>query len=252
MKMLAVILAAILVVLLAVCLIIPLPENSLPGDIGKESTEYLGTDLTGIPAHSEDAASEMIATELTPVLQDEDFVRVADYISNVRSELAYSTANNFTGQQIYDFTDAYLRYGTAKKLAAASDELAKLGLGVVIWDGYRPIYAQEKLWQICPDPTFVSQPGTGSQSHCRGIAVDVTIYDLQSWDLLEMPTGFDNFTAKADRDYSDCTAEAAENALLLEDIMKRCGFKPYSAEWWHFSDTDDYPVEYEFDPANVT
>jgi len=67
--------------------------------------------------------------------------------------------------------------------------------------------------------------------------------------LLEMPTGFDDFSSLADRDYSDCSAQAARNCALLEGIMERCGFKPYSAEWWHYSDTNSYPIEESFDPA---
>lgn len=178
-----------------------------------------------------------------------DFVNVFDYITNIRVNLAYGTENNFTGTKIYDFSDAYLRYGTVKKLSQACEKLEEYGYGILIWDAYRPVYAQERLWEICPDPRYVSRPGTGSQSHCRGIAVDVTLYDLETGETLEMPTGFDSFTAMADRDYSDCGDEAAENAMLLEDVMESCGFKPYSAEWWHYSDTESYEVETEFDPA---
>ena len=165
--------------------------------------------------------------------------------------MLYATDDNFTGVKIYDFNQVYLRYGTVLKLAEAAKRLSELGYGFVIWDGYRPYCAQEKLWQICPDPTYVSKPGTGSQSHCRGIAVDITLYDLKTLDFLEMPTGFDDFSSLADRDYSDCSEEAAKNAAMLETIMKNCGFKPYSAEWWHYSDTENYPVEYDFDPAKI-
>jgi len=190
--------------------------------------------------------------ETEPVIpEDSDFVRVADFIPNLRVELAYATQDNFTGSRIYDFTDAYLRYGTVKKLLTAAESLAELGYGLVVWDAYRPVYAQERLWEICPDPAYVSPPGTGSQSHCRGKAVDVTLYSLASGEMLEMPTGFDDFSAMADRDYRDCTAEAAQNAAVLEEAMAAAGFKPYSAEWWHYTDTDSYGIEYEFDPAAI-
>ena len=187
-------------------------------------------------------------TEVNPCL--DAFVCVADYLPHVRVELAYATEQNFTGKVIYDFEDAYLRYGTVCKLMEADAMLAAQGYGIVIWDAYRPVYAQERLWEICPDPAYVSRPGTGSQTHCRGLAVDVSLYDLETGEMLEMPTGFDSFTALADRDYRDCTPEAASNAALLEDTLVACGFKPYSAEWWHFSDTDSYEIEYAFDPAN--
>lgn len=70
--------------------------------------------------------------------------------------------------------------------------------------------------------------------------------DALDGDSVEMPTDFDDISAKADRDYSDCTADARRNAELLESVMRECGFKPYSAEWWHFADEDAYDVDPEF------
>lgn len=188
----------------------------------------------------------------SPKPDDQDFVCIAEYISNVKIALPYASENNFTGKRIYDFSDAYLRYGTVKKLQKVSEELEQNGLGLIIWDGFRPVSAQAMLWEACPDPTFVSNPLTGNRSHCRGNTVDVSLYDLATGEAVPVPTEFDDFTAAADRDYSDCSAEAAANAILLEEIMEKCGFAPYSAEWWHFTDTINYPVEESFDPAIST
>ena len=182
-----------------------------------------------------------------PVPAPEDFVRVLDYIPSARQELLYATDRNFTGQVIYDFTDAYLRYGTVKKLIAVSEDLAQLGLSLKIWDGFRPVSAQFRLWEVCPDPAFVANPQKGHSSHSRGSTVDITLVDTDGNEL-EMPTGFDDFSKKADRDYSDCTETAASHAELLEILMEKHGFRGYSAEWWHFSDTDEYPVEETFAP----
>lgn len=188
-------------------------------------------------------------TELpTQPPEDEELVMVREFIPEIREELAYATEKNFTGQKIYDFYHAYLRYGTVKKLAAVCEELAQQGLGILIWDGFRPVYAQAALWQICPDPAYVSHPVTGTRAHCRGNAVDLTLVDLATGEKLEMPTGFDDFSALADRDYADCDPEAAENARLLETVMEKHGFKPYRAEWWHYTDTESFPVEEEFQP----
>ena len=184
--------------------------------------------------------------------EDTDFVRIADYIPTARVELAYATVNNFTGCRIYDFTDAYLRYGTIRKLVKVSEELAEHGVGLIIWDGFRPAAAQAKLWEICPDPTFVSHPVTGKRTHCRGNTVDISVYDLKTGEDLPVPTGYDNFTAYADRDYGDCSEDAAANARLLEQIMEKYGFTPYFAEWWHFADTEEYPVDEYFNPAIPT
>ena len=192
--------------------------------------------------------TEEPTAEPTEPPEDNDLVRVRDFIPDIREELAYAGPDNFTGQQIYDFYNAYLRYGTVKKLAAVCEELKQQGLGILIWDGFRPVAAQAALWEICPDPAYVSHPVTGTRAHCRGNAVDLTLVDLETGEKLPMPTGFDDFSALADRDYADCDPVAAENARLLEEIMKKHGFEPYRAEWWHFTDTDAYPVEEEFYP----
>lgn len=177
--------------------------------------------------------------------QPDQFVRVRDYIPDLVVELRYATAENFTGQVIYTFSDAYLRYGTVCKLMQVQAELETLGLGLKLWDGFRPPSAQHKLWQICPDPTYVSDPNKGYSNHSRGDTVDITLV-TQSGEELEMPTGFDDFSSMADRNYSDCTDAAAKNARLLEQLMEKYGFSGYFGEWWHYADTDDYPVEFEF------
>ena len=177
---------------------------------------------------------------------EDELVRVRDFIPGIREELAYASEENFTGQQIYDFYNAYLRYGTVKKLAAACEELEEMGYGILIWDGFRPVSAQAALWKICPNEKYVSHPVKGNRAHCRGNAVDLTLVDLATGEKLEMPTGFDDFSALADRNYGDCPETAAENARLLESVMKNHGFKPYNAEWWHFTDTQSYPVAEDF------
>lgn len=188
------------------------------------------------------------ATTLTP--RDEDMARVADYIPDILTELKYSTDHNFTGQVIYDFQDVYLRYGTVKKLRDAQAAFAELGLRLKIWDGFRPVSAQFALWEACPDDNFVANPNLGYSNHTRGNAVDVTLVD-ETGQELEMPTEFDNFSAKADRDYSDCTDTQRENAMLLQEVMEKNGFSGYFGEWWHFNDTDRYEPEKIFDPVRV-
>ena len=179
--------------------------------------------------------------------RDEEFVRILDYIPMAYQDLRYATENNFTGKQIYDFYEAYLRYGTVKKLMLVAEELEQQGLYLKIWDGFRPVSAQFQLWEVYPDPTYVANPEKGHSSHSRGNTIDLTLVD-ESGQELEMPTGFDDFSLLANRDYSDCTETAAANALLLEETMKKYGFTPYYGEWWHFSDTQSYPVEKVFQP----
>ncbi len=178
---------------------------------------------------------------MAPEPADDELVAVADYIPDIVVELRYGGTNNFTGQVIYDFQEAYLRYGTVKKLAQVQQALKGQGLGLKIWDAYRPASAQFRLWEICPDPTFVADPNQGFSNHSRGNTVDLTLVDSRGQEL-EMPTGFDDFTPLADRNYTDCGETARGNALLLEETMEQFGFQPYFGEWWHFTDTQSYEV----------
>ena len=178
-------------------------------------------------------------TAVTP--SDEELVLVKDYIPDIYIDLKYATDDNFTGTVIYDSKDAYLRYGTVKKLAEVQNELRQSGYSLKIWDAYRPTSAQFKLWEICPDPTYVSNPNNGFSKHSRGNAVDVCLVKSDG-SAVEMPSGFDDFSTIADRDYGDVSAEAAYNAELLEKLMTAHGFVGYSGEWWHYCDTNSYPV----------
>lgn len=189
--------------------------------------------------------------ESMPERADTDFVNVLDYIPDIVVDLRYATPNNFTGEVIYSFDGVYLRYGTVKKLMEVQQELRTHGYLLKIWDAYRPVSAQYSLWSACPDPTYVANPDTGYSTHSCGNTIDITIVDANGVEL-EMPTDFDDFSPKADRDYSDCSATAAANAQLLEDIMESHGFEGYDEEWWHFSDETVYPVEEVFDPGEIS
>lgn len=176
-------------------------------------------------------------------MQDHDLVRVRELIPEVLVDLRYAGPDNFTGQTIYTFHDAYLRRGTAMKLAAAQSRLRQMGMQLKIWDAFRPVSAQFRLWEVCPNSTYVANPHKGFSSHSRGNAVDVTLADAQGREL-PMPTEFDCFSSLANRDYSDVKDPgAARNAKLLEDVMTESGFKPYFDEWWHYSDTVVYDPE---------
>lgn len=206
-----------------------------------ETSSTVPTELT-VSTATGTAPSDTVPAEQPDT---EDFVAVTDYIPDLLVDLKYATEDNFTGKAIYNFSVPYLRYGTVCKLALVQEELRSMGLGLKLWDGFRPPSAQYKLWEICPDPVYVSNPNNGFSNHARGDTVDITLVDSRGMEL-EMPTGFDDFTSLADRDYSDCSEEATRNAILLEQIMKKYGFTGYHGEWWHFTDVDDYPVEMDF------
>lgn len=197
---------------------------------------------------SEEPDTDLNDDAATPeIIADDAFVNAADYLSGIYIDLKYATEDNFTGEILYDFTDAYLRYGTVKKLAEVQNELLEQGCSLKIWDAFRPAAMQFKLWEICPDPLYVADPNKGFSSHSKGNTVDVTLVAADG-SVLEMPSAFDDFSALADRDYGDVSQAAAENAKLLEDTMMKHGFSAYQKEWWHFSDTEPYPVDKSFTP----
>lgn len=177
----------------------------------------------------------------TPEPEDGDLVVVQDWIPTIFVELRYATPNNFTGRVIYDFTQAQLRYGTVKKLARVQEALLREGYSLKIWDAYRPVHAQFRLWEICPNSAYVANPNTGYSSHSRGNTVDLTLV-RQDGTEIEMPSDFDEFSAIADRNYGDVSQAARDNVMRLENAMQAEGFVGYSAEWWHFSDGTFYDV----------
>lgn len=185
--------------------------------------------------------SPALAPTPVPEPEDSDLVLLRDYLPSVFVDLKYATTENFTGTVIYDFTDASLRYGTVKKLAAAQAALLQEGYCLKIWDAYRPVRAQFRLWEVCPNPVYVANPNTGDSSHSKGNTVDITLVRADGAEV-PMPSGFDDFSALADRDYSDVSQESARNAALLEQVLEQSGFIGYSGEWWHYSDATDYPV----------
>jgi D-alanyl-D-alanine dipeptidase len=149
-------------------------------------------------------------------------------------DIKYATDDNFTGRKLYEVNRFFLRKYVAIKLDSVQRELEKMGLGLKVWDCYRPLSVQKILWSIVPDERYVANPAKGSK-HNRGTAVDLTLVDSLGNEL-SMPTGYDDFTEKAHRDYSELPDSIIKNRELLEDIMKKYGFIPLPTEWWHFDD----------------
>lgn len=218
-------------------------ENS-PSDNQEHHSSELDHDTEEVELDTEqNQTDEQVdnTEDVKPEPTDDEMVLILDYIPDMVIDLKYATTDNFTGQIIYENDDAYLRYGTVKKLMQVQNELKTLGYKLVLWDGYRPKAAQFKLWDICSDSRYVANPNKGFSKHSRGNTVDITIVTLDG-QVVEMPTGFDDFSKEADRDYSDVSEAAAKNSQMLEDIMIKAGFKGYSGEWWHYSDSTEYPV----------
>ena len=107
-----------------------------------------------------------------------------------------------------------------------------MGLQLLIFDGYRPLSVQKKMWTVYPDSRYVANPDNGSR-HNRGCAIDLTLADSLGMPLA-MPTPYDDFTEKAHVDYMDLPARQLANRALLKVVMEKHGFTGLRTEWWHF------------------
>jgi zinc D-Ala-D-Ala dipeptidase len=161
-----------------------------------------------------------------------DLVDILTINPTIALDIRYATDNNFTRHTLYPVARCLLRRAAAESLSAVQNELRPLGLGVKVFDGYRPLSIQKKLWAAVPDDRYVANPSKGSR-HNRGAAVDLTLVDAHGHEL-EMPTPFDDFTERAHCDYMNLSNIVLKNRALLEKVMLRHGFLTMRTEWWHF------------------
>jgi D-alanyl-D-alanine dipeptidase len=164
----------------------------------------------------------------------------------IKLDMRYATANNFTGRVLYDEARAFLAAPAAQAVARASKAAQADGFGLTIYDAYRPWRITKKLWDatpVGPKKEYVANPKRGSK-HNRGCAVDLTLHDLRTGQLVEMPSEFDDFSEKAHRDYMGATPAALANRARLQRYLEAEGFVGLSNEWWHFDFTgwEQFPV----------
>lgn len=165
-----------------------------------------------------------------------DLVDITELDSTIVVELKYATGDNFLGDTLYSANICLLRKPVAERLVKVHQSLQKKGFGLKIWDGYRPLSVQKKMWEKLPDPRYVANPQRGS-NHNRGAAVDVTLIDLDGNEL-EMPTYFDDFSRKAGSDFPDVSELAKKHRTILQQAMRAQGFYTITSEWWHFNDKE--------------
>lgn len=151
---------------------------------------------------------------------------------DVELEIAYATANNFTGAPIYARAGAYLHPEAAGALRRAIGLAGALGLRLKIFDAFRPTEAQWKMWNHTPDPEFLADPRRGSP-HSRGVAVDLTLIDSAGREL-DMGTPFDAFRPQSHHGRTDVSRDAQRNRFLLLGVMTAAGWDFYRNEWWHY------------------
>ena len=160
---------------------------------------------------------------------DTSIVPLSSIDSTIVTDVKYATTNNFTGQVLYPTDKVYIRKIVGEALAKVQAYLLEnYNLQIKVFDGYRPLSVQKKMWKILPDDRYVANPATGSR-HNRGAAVDLTLIDSTGAELA-MGTEYDNFTEKAHYDYSDLSKEEKSNRKILRDTMMKFGFNPIESE----------------------
>ena len=172
---------------------------------------------------------------------------------SIKLDIRYATHDNFVGRPVYPQARAFLQKPAATAVVRVHKKLKEKGLGIVIFDGYRPWTITKLFWDVVPEDKrkFVANPETGSK-HNRGCAVDLSIFDLTTGQLIDMPSGFDEFTERASPDYKGGTAQQTANREMLRKLMESEGFTVNPNEWWHFDykSWQDYAInDISFDEA---
>jgi D-alanyl-D-alanine dipeptidase len=162
-----------------------------------------------------------------------ELINLQTFIPNIVLDIRYATENNFTGEKIYDLDRAYARKPVAEALRRAQQEFAKKGVGIKVYDAYRPYKATIKFYEVYRDTTYVASPYRGSR-HNRGCAIDMTLINLTTGEELQMPTEFDSFKKEAWPTTPVADPIIKKNRDLIIRVMEANGFKVNASEWWHF------------------
>jgi zinc D-Ala-D-Ala dipeptidase len=194
--------------------------------------------LTGNDASKTTPQLVIIADEssyLVDIQKDSNnrIVSLTNYLQPLLTDFRYATQQNFTKNVLYKNPGAFLRLPAARALRAAQNELKRQHLGLQLFDAYMPYSVTVEMWKIVPDDRYAANPAKGS-GHNRGIAVDVTLVDLDSGKELRMPSDFDDFSEKAHHDYIPADSLVTANRKLLRTTMERHGFIALETEWWHY------------------
>ncbi|WP_181309013.1 M15 family metallopeptidase [Rufibacter sp. XAAS-G3-1] len=193
----------------------------------------------GVPV----VATTALYQELVAQDPAQELVELAAYIPGLVLDIKYATADNLAGEPVYTLATAYARKPVADALKKIQEELKPLGLGLKIYDGYRPYQVTVQFYEKVRDSVFVASPRSGSR-HNRGCAIDLTLIRLKDGKELNMPTAYDAFTPKAHSTYARLPKKVKQNRDLLKQAMLRHGFQVYPDEWWHFDFKEwrNYPL----------
>ena len=194
------------------------PEVNLPDSI--------------VPFEQKGTLGQVTPAPPPPDYDTSEWTEVTRLDSTIALDLKYATTDNFVEQVMYECPRCFLRPKVARAIVAAHQELQQEGLGLKLFDCYRPRDVQWKLWEIVPEPGYVADPARGSV-HNRGGAIDLTIVDASGQEL-DMGTTFDFFGPEANHTYTGHSDTVRANREKLKGLMARHGMKHIRTEWWHY------------------
>jgi D-alanyl-D-alanine dipeptidase len=169
----------------------------------------------------------------TTAVNDTTFVNLKEYSSDFVYDMKYASEDNFLKAKVYDCAECYLRLKTVTALVEANKEFIKKGYRIKLFDCYRPLDIQKRMWEIVANPKYVADPAKGS-IHNRGGAVDITLVDTNG-DELDMGTPFDFFGIEASHGYDKLSQKVKGNRILLKNTMTALHFNSFDSEWWHYN-----------------
>jgi len=200
----------------------------------------------------------------------EGFSYLKQIAPTIESELRYCRTNNFLGTSVSSYNEDVLITSTraAEALLKVQTELEKKGLGLKVFDAYRPqsavnhfvkwarkindtIKKEEYYPEINKRHLFKFGYISSRSGHSRGSSVDLTLIELKTKKELDMGSPFDFFGDISHITYQDLTEQQKQNRQLLREVMSKFGFRPYKNEWWHFTLRNepfpntyfDFPIE---------
>ena len=168
-----------------------------------------------------------------PIINDTTFVNLKEYSQDFVYDMKYATPDNFLKAKVYDCAECFLRLKTVNALVEANKKFMEKGYKIKIFDCYRPLDIQKKMWKIISNPEYVADPTKGS-IHNRGGAVDITVVDSKGKEL-DMGTSCEFFGVEASHNYQNLSTAVKQNRILLKTTMVNSGFNSFDSEWWHYN-----------------
>lgn len=186
-------------------------------------------------SNKKESITELVSNEKVGniIIDDTTFVNLKDYSQDFVYDMRYATEDNFLKAKVYDCAECYLRLKTVRALVEANKNFIVQGYRIKLYDCYRPLDIQKRMWKIVSNPKYVADPAKGS-IHNRGGAVDLTLVDSDGQEL-DMGTTFDHFGIEASHNYLKLDKQIIENRRILKETMQKYNFKIFESEWWHYN-----------------